>query len=406
MTNRGGALAGVRVVDLTQMLSGPYCTMLLADLGADVVKVEPLTGDGTRVQGPHLPEDELNAYGGYFQSVNRNKRSLALDLKSEQGKEVLRCLVRSADVLMENFRVGVMDRLGLSYESLREENPRLVYGAIRGFGDPRTGRSPYAEWPAFDVVAQAMGGLMGITGPGPGEPMKAGPGVGDLFPAALSTVGLLAALVRARETGEGQFVDVAMYDGVMSLCERAVYLHSYNGLVSQPQGNTHPLLCPFDIFPSADGHLTIAAPRDNHWKLLAAAIGRPELADDERYTTNRQRVAHGDEVRGLVREWTLRHTNSEITLMLAGKVPVGPVNSAADLAADPHVAAREMLIEVEHPGAGRTIALAGTPIKMTGGDGPKHVRAPLLSEHADEVLSEAGLADDDISQLRAAGVIG
>lgn len=406
MTARGGALTGVRVVDLTQMLSGPYATMLLADLGAEVIKVEPLTGDVTRLQGPHLTQqDGQTSYGGYFHSVNRNKRSLALDLKSEEGKQVLLRLVRSADVLVENFRVGVMERLGLSYEILREENPRLVYAAIRGFGDPRTGKSPYADWPAFDVVAQAMGGFMGITGPGPGQPMKAGPGVGDLFPAALSAVGLLAALVRARDTGEGQFVDVAMYDGVMSLCERAVYLHSYTGDVSEPQGNSHPLLCPFDVFATADGHVAIAAPRDHHWALLVGVMGQPELATDGRYATNRERVRNGAEIRRLVGEWTSAHTNAEVLASLAGKVPMGPVNTAADLAADPHVAARQMLIEVEHPGAGRTVELAGNAIKMTGPPGPEHRRAPLLSEHTDDVLDEVGLSRDEIARLRAAGVV-
>ena len=406
MTARGGALTGVRVIDLTQMLSGPYATMLLADLGAEVVKVEPLTGDGTRLQGPHLPEkDGPSSYGGYFHSVNRNKRSLALDLKSEEGRQVLLRLVRSADVLVENFRVGVMDRLGLSYEVLREENPKLVYAAIRGFGDPRTGESPYADWPAFDVVAQAMGGFMGITGPAPGQPMKAGPGVGDLFPAALSVVGLLAALVHARDTGEGQFVDVAMYDGVMSLCERAVYLHSYTGAVSEPQGNSHPLLCPFDVFPTADGHVAIAAPRDHHWTLLVGVMEHPDLAADARYATNRERVRNGAEVRRLVGEWTSAHTTAEVVALLAGKVPMGPVNNAADLAADPHVAARQMLIEVEHPGAGRTVKLAGTPIKMTAAPGPDHRRAPLLSEHADEVLDEVGLSREEIAHLRDAGVV-
>lgn len=406
MTARGGALTGVRVVDLTQMLSGPYATMLLADLGAEVIKVEPLTGDVTRLQGPHLTQQDGQAsYGGYFHSVNRNKRSLALDLKSEEGKQVLLRLVRSADVLVENFRVGVMERLGLSYEVLREENPRLVYAAIRGFGDPRTGKSPYSDWPAFDVVAQAMGGFMGITGPGPGQPMKAGPGVGDLFPAALSAVGLLAALVRARDTGEGQFVDVAMYDGVMSLCERAVYLHSYTGDVSEPQGNSHPLLCPFDVFATADGHVAIAAPRDHHWALLVGVMGQPELAADGRYATNRERVRNGAEVRRLVGEWTGAHTNAEVLASLAGKVPMGPVNTAADLAADPHVAARDMLIEVEHPGAGRTVQLAGSAIKMTGPAGPEHRRAPLLSEHTDDVLGEVGLSGDEIARLRAAGVV-
>lgn len=400
-----GPLVGVRVIDLTQMLSGPYCTMLLADLGADVVKVEPLTGDGTRLQGPHLPDDELHSYGGYFNSVNRNKRSIAIDLKNDAGRELLRRLVREADALVENFRVGVMDRLGLSYESLQEENPRLVYAAIRGFGDPRTGRSPYTDWPAFDVVAQAMGGLMGITGPGPGQPTKTGPGVGDLFPAALTAVGILAALHSAQVTGRGQFVDVAMYDSIVSLCERAMYQYSYEGVVAQPQGNTHPLLCPFDVFPTKDGHITIAAPRDNHWQLLCTAMGRPELGTDPRYANNLVRVTNGEEVRALISSWTTTLTNDDIVAALAGQVPVGPVNTARDIAEDPHIAIRRMLVEVEHAGSARTVTLAGNAIKMTGTPPPDTVRAPVLSEHADAVLAEAGLTSDEIADLRAAGAI-
>lgn len=401
----GGPLAGVRVIDLTQMLSGPYSTMVLADLGADVVKIEPLTGDATRFQGPHLPDDQLHAYGGYFNSVNRNKRSLAVDLKSEMGRDLLRTLVRDADVLVENFRAGVMDRLGLSYESLRAENPRLVYTAIRGFGDPRTGASPYTDWPAFDVVAQAMGGLMGITGPGPGQPTKTGPGIGDLFPALHAAVGTLAALRSAMVTGEGQFVDVAMYDSIVSLCERAVYQYSYGGVIAQPQGNTHPLLCPFDVFPSKDGHITIAAPRDNHWQLLCTAMGRPELGTDPRYATNMTRLQNAVEVRRLLSDWTTTLTNDEIVAALAGQVPVGPVNTARDIAEDPHIAARNMLVEVEHAGSSRTVTLAGNAIKLTGTPPPDMVRAPVLNEHADAVLAEAGLTADRIAELRAAGAI-
>src|SRR5437764_3932873 len=229
-------LHGLRVVDLTRMLAGPYCTMLLADLGADVVKVEPPGGDGTRSTGPFAEDDELRAYGGYFQSVNRNKRSIAVDLKQEAGREVVARLAAAADVLVENFRPGVMERLGLGYESLAEANPRLVYAAVRGFGDPRTGDSPYRDWPAFDVTAQAFGGFMGITGPMPGQPQKAGPGIGDIFPATLAAPGVLAAVHHRRETGRGQFVDVAMYDGVLALCERIVYQHSYAGAVPSQQG--------------------------------------------------------------------------------------------------------------------------------------------------------------------------
>ena len=205
-----GALSSIRVLDLTQMLAGPYGTMMLADHGAEVIKIEPPKGDMTRNGGPFTESDTQRTHGGYFQSVNRNKRSVMLDLKSEEGKAAFLELVKSADAVTENFRVGVMDKLGLGYEVLREVNPKIVYGCLNGFGDPRTGASPYAKWPAFDVVAQAMGGIMAITGPDPQTPTKIGPGVGDIVPGMFLAFGVLAAVHKARETGAGQFVDVSM----------------------------------------------------------------------------------------------------------------------------------------------------------------------------------------------------
>jgi crotonobetainyl-CoA:carnitine CoA-transferase CaiB-like acyl-CoA transferase len=379
--------------------------MLLADLGAEVLKVEPSEGDLTRHQGPFAADDELRAYGGYFQSVNRNKESIVLDLKQPKGREVLRRLVSEADVLVENFRVGVMERLGLAYESLREVNPRLVYACIRGFGDPRTGKSPYANWPTFDIVVQAMGGLMGITGPGPDQPTKTGPGVGDIFPAALAAFGILAAVRHAEKTGEGQMVDVAMYDGVLSLCERIVYQYSYTGKVPRPQGNTHPLLCPFDVFPTKDGWITIAAPGDAHWRQLCTVMGSPKLGTDERYATNASRVEHCVEVRELVSGWTGARSTQEVVEKLGGIVPCGPINTAKDIFEDEHVAARGMIVELEQPGSADLFPVAGTPIKMTGTPNGAPRRAPLLGEHTNLVLSRLGYSQEDIVSLRESKVV-
>src|SRR5579862_4598789 len=203
-----GALSGLKVIDLTRMLAGPYCTMMLADLGADVLKVEPIGGDPIRNFGPWSSDDRLKVLGGYFQSINRGKRSIVVDYRKPEGREVLKRMVAGADVIVENFRVGVMDRLGLSYESLHEINPRLIYGSVRGFGDPRTGASPYMNRPAYDVVVQAMGGLMSVTGPSADLPMKTGPGIGDIVPAMMLAIGILGAAWHAQRTGEGQFVDV------------------------------------------------------------------------------------------------------------------------------------------------------------------------------------------------------
>jgi crotonobetainyl-CoA:carnitine CoA-transferase CaiB-like acyl-CoA transferase len=400
-----GPLEGVRVLDLTQALAGPYCTMLLADLGADVVKIEPKRGDVTRYVGPFLEGDPLKAFGGYFQSVNRNKRSVGVDLKRTEGRDLVHRMVGSAAVLVENFRPGVMDRLGLAYEELRSRNPALVYASIRGFGDPRTGSSPYGDWPAFDVTAQAAGGFMGITGPAADEPQKSGPGVGDIFPATLCALGIVAALRHAERTGEGQFVDVAMYDGVLALCERIVYQYSYLGDVPGPQGNTHPLLCPFDVFPAADGHVTIAAPTDNHWQRLCEILDLPELATDDRYRTNNDRVANGDEVREIVTTWTSVRSRAEIVAALGGEVPVAPVNNVEDIFGDPHAKIREMLVEVEQPGSDRTVVIAGSPIKLTETPSRVHRRAPLLGEHTNDVLAEYGLAPEEIAGLRDAEVV-
>jgi crotonobetainyl-CoA:carnitine CoA-transferase CaiB-like acyl-CoA transferase len=399
-----GPLDGVRVLDLTHALAGPYCSMLLADLGADVVKVEPPRGDITRYAEPFLPGDELRAYGGYFQSVNRNKRGIVVDLKQREGRDVFLRLVPTAAVVVENFRAGVMDRLGLSYETLRETNPRLIYASVRGFGDPRGGASPYADWPAFDVSAQAFGGFMGITGPADGSPQQAGPGVGDIFPGTLCAVGITSALLHAERTGEGQYVDVAMYDGILALCERIVYQHSYTGEIPTPRGNIQPNLCPFGVFPASDGHVTIAAPTNNHWRKLCEIIGRPQFGLDERYKNNLVRVANRDDVQAFLSDWTSKRTKTEIVAALGGEVPVGPVNTVEDIVVDPHVKIREMLAEVEHPGSARTVTIAGSPIKLTETPAGVRHRAPLLGEHTNEVLAEI-MDEDAISSLREAEVV-
>ena len=396
MTDRVGPLKGVRVLDLTQALAGPYCTMLFADLGADVIKVESKRGEMTRFSGPFTDDDNARAFGGYYASLNRNKRSLMLDLKSPGGKQAIKRLAQKSDVIVENFAAGVMERLGLAYERLAERNPRLVYAAIRGFGDPRTGKSPYTDWPAYDVVAQAMGGLVGVTGTPDGKGLRCGPSVGDIMPGTLTAVGILAAVLHARETGEGQFLDVAMYDAVLSLCEHYVYLYSYGGENPRPLGNAHPFLCPFDIFDSKDGQIAIAAPTDKHWRLLCDIIGRPELGRDERYARNEGRQAHAAEIRAIVGQWTAQHTRDEIVETMSRLVPTGPVNTMADIFEDPHVAAREMLPEIEQVGA-RPVKLAGQPIKFTRTPSRIYHRAPVLGEDNEEILAEIGMTQADLA---------
>jgi len=394
-----GSLSDVRVIDLTQMLAGPICTQILADHGATVIKVESLQGDDIRRAGPFKPEDELHAFGGYFASVNRNKKSLSIDLKTEAGREILRRLISTSDVVIENFRAGVMERLGFSYESLRAENPALVYGAIRGFGDPRSGESPYASWPAYDVIAQAMGGVISITGPQGGPPYKVGPGVGDIVPALMMGIGLLSALHHARATGQGQFVDVAMTDSILALCERIVYQHSFTGQAPGPEGNRHPLLCPYGLFPVADGWVAIGCPTDAFWKILARAIGRPDMADNEAYASNAARLEHADTIIGAIEAFTKSRTKAEMAEILGGAIPFGPIFTASDIAEDRHFQIRNMIVELDHPGCMEPVRFAGIPIKMSLTPGSIRNRAPLLGEHTNETLAGLGYNQDAIQQL-------
>jgi succinyl-CoA:mesaconate CoA transferase len=386
-----GALSDLRVVDLTQVLAGPYCTMLLADLGADVVKVERPGGDLIRETPPFLDEDD--PYGGYFQSVNRGKRSVELDLTSERGREDLLSLVERADVVVENFRAGTMEGFDLGYETLREHNEELVYAAIRGYGDPRTGESPRQGQPSFDLMAQALGGVMEITGQEDGPPTKVGPGVGDLFTAALNGVGVLAAVHHRERTGEGQFVDVGMYDAMVSLAERAVYQYTYTGEAPSRRGNSHPTLFPYDAFEAADGWVVVAAFGDGHWRALCERMDRPDLAAE--YPTAAARRDAREQLHADIADWVGERSTEEVLSALEGAVPSAPVQDAADVADDDHVAAREMLHEVVQPGADEPVEVAGTPIKLSETPPEPGDRAPLLDEHREEVLGGAEARGDD-----------
>jgi len=396
MTERTGPLSDVRILDLTQALAGPFGTAVLADLGADVIKVEPPTGDLSRPMAPLVPDFAPPGssraagcdYGGYFASINRNKRSIVLDLRKDEDRERFLDLAVTVDAVVENSRVGVMDRLGIGYEVLRAVNPRLVYAAIRGFGDPRTGASPYAEWPAFDIVAQCMGGLVGITGPTDRTGYPNGASIGDIFPGVLMALGVVSAVHAARRTGQGQFLDVAMYDAILSLCETIVINYSCAERVLGPRGLGHPALCPFDVYETSDGAVAIAAPTDNHWEALCELIGRPDLVTDERTKDNRRRSENRPFVTEILTAWTRTRTKKEVVGRLGGKVPVGPVNTAADVFADPHVWIRKMLAEVELPGANGTLTLAATPIKLTATPAGIYRRPPLLGEHTAEILEE------------------
>lgn len=389
LPERSGPLVDVRVIDLTQALAGPYCTMILADMGADVIKVEPPRGEMSRYTGPYPEGDEERAFGGYFASVNRNKRSVAMDLKSPEDVEKLLRLLETADVVVENFKAGVMDRLGLSWELLHERFPTLVYAAIRGFGDPRSGESPYADWPAFDVVAQAMGGIVSCTGPDTDAPVTVGPSVGDLYPATMCAVGVLGALHHARTTGVGQFVDVGMTDSIMALCESLTWRWSYEGEIQQPRGTEHPSLQPFSIYPTADGRCAIAAPTPQQWEFMCEQLERPDLVEDERTRTTRRRSKNRAFVNELMVEWTSARTTAEVIAILGGHVPVGPVNDAPAMFASEHVRSRNMLVAVDHPGASRPMVHVNTPLRFSDTQGGIYRRPPKLGEHEHELFGES-----------------
>lgn len=393
-------ISDLTVLDLTQILAGPFASMLLADLGAEVIKVEPPQGEAARSNPPFLTSSD--AYGGYFQSVNRNKKSIALDLKSPSGKETFKRLVEDADVVLENFKVGTMDRLGLSYETLQEVNPGLVYASIRGFGDPRLGESPYAERPAFDFIAQAMGGIMSITGSDADDPTKVGPGVGDIFPGVLSIVGVLAALRHRDRTGEGQYVDVGMVDGVLALCERLVYQYSFEGEVPTPQGNSHPIFFPYDRFEAEDGYVVIAAPEDHQWAALCEHMERGDLA--ESYPDKQSRIDSASELRPIVQEWTQRFERDELIGILEEDVPCAPVFDAADVFADEHFDRRDMLTDVRHADTDTRVTITNTPIKFSETPAGVERSAPFLGEHTRTVLRDAGFDEEDVDTLVDDGV--
>jgi len=392
MTDRTGPLQDLRILDLTQALAGPYCTMLLADLGADVIKIEPPQGDMTRGMPPWIGPREDAPYGGYFASINRNKRSIVLNLRHERDRETFFRLAETADAVVENSKAGVMDRLGVGYESIRARNPRIIYGAIRGFGDPRTGRTPYTDWPAYDIIAQSMGGLVATTGPEGSSGYPAGASIGDMFPGTLAALGVVSAIHCARITGEGQFVDVAMYDAVIALCENAVYQYSFGGRVLAPKGTGHAALCPFDIFETSDGAVAITASTPNHWNILCALIGRVDLIDDPRTFENVARLQNTALVLDAISSWTKQHTRAEVIAELSGRVPVGPVNTVTDIFADPHVHARAMLADIELPG-GAHAQIAAPPLKFTETPVRVYRRPPLLDEHRGEILAEAGITE-------------
>ncbi len=392
-------LDGVVVLDLTKVLAGPFCAMQLADFGAEVIKIEnPETGgDDARFIGPHVKGESA-----YFHSINRNKKSITLNLKKEEGRALFRQLVVKADVVMENFRFGVMEKIGLGYEDLAKINPRLIYAASSGFG--HTG--PYRERPAYDPVIQAMGGIMSVTGQKDGIPTRVGISIGDLAAGLYLALGISLALLHREKTGLGQKIDVSMLDCQIALLENQIARYLMGGEVPKPVGNRHPSYAPFGSFRTKDGYIMIAAGNNKLWKELCMVLGFPELGEDPRFVTNVLRVENYDEMAAIMEVKLREKTGKEWTdIMIAAGIPCGPINTIPDLLEDPQIKAREMIVNIDHPVLG-SVGIAGIPIKMSGSPGEVRRYAPSLGEHNTEVLTRyLGLPGPEIRELKDKGII-
>jgi crotonobetainyl-CoA:carnitine CoA-transferase CaiB-like acyl-CoA transferase len=382
-------LEGLKVLELARILAGPWVGQLLADLGADVVKVErPGTGDDTRGWGPPFIEgaegDDLSA--AYFHSCNRGKRSIAVDFETPEGQDLVRRLASQADVVIENFKVGGLKKYGLDYESLKQVNPRLVYCSITGFGQ----NGPYAARAGYDFMIQGLGGIMDLTGDPEGEPQKIGVAYVDIFTGVYSVVGILAALRKRDATGEGAHLDMALLDVQTSVLANQAMNYLASGKSPRRMGNAHPNIVPYQVFPVADGHVIVAVGNDGQFARFVSVLGRPELAQDERFGTNAGRVGHRAELVPLLTELTLTFTREDLLAALEGQgVPAGPINTVADVFADPQVIARGMEIELPSQAAkGGAIPSVRSPIVMDGQPMAAGRPSPRLGEHTDEVLSD------------------
>ena len=404
-----GALSHLKVLDLSRVLAGPWCTQILGDLGADVVKVEkPGEGDDTRRWGPPFLKDadgHDTTQASYYTACNRNKRSVTIDMARPEGQALIRRMAAEADVLVENFKVGGLKKYGLDHESLRALNPRLIYCSVTGFGQS----GPYAERAGYDLMIQAMSGMMSITGrpdhESGGGPLRVGVAITDIFTGIYASTAILAALETRHRTGAGQHIDMALLDVGMAVLANQAAGFLNTGAVPARQGNSHPSLAPYQDFPTADGAMLLAIGNDGQFARFSHAAGRPEWAADARFATTGARVRHREVLIPAMSEVTRTRTTAEWIALLEDKaVPCGPINDIGQAFADPQVAARGLV--VRQPRAdGRTIAGVASPIRLA--DYPAALRhaPPLMGEHTDEVLGELGLGADEIAALRAGGVL-
>jgi crotonobetainyl-CoA:carnitine CoA-transferase CaiB-like acyl-CoA transferase len=389
-------LDGIVVLDATQVMAGPYCAMLLADMGARVIKVEPPAGDSTRSMAGARGNDSPA-----FNAVNRGKQGIVLDLNQQKGREVFTRLARLSDILVENYRPGVMAKFGLDYLTLRNENARLIYASISGHGQS----GPWAAKGGFDLIAQGLSGIMSVTGKTDGEPVKAGVPLTDLGAGLFALIGILAALHHRSKTGLGQHIDTSLVDAGLALSVWEVTDYFTSGQVPGPLGSAHRMTAPYQAFKCADGYITIGAANDRNFAKLARLLGHHEWMTDVRFAADHQRVAHRGELASMIEEVTTKEPSAFwlAELEKAG-VPCGPILDYEDALTTPQAIARDMTVDVDHPtlGALRTL---GTPIKMSATPLNPKRRGPMLGEHTDDVLAEAGYSRDEIEQLRYSGAV-
>ena len=386
------------VVDLSRILSGPVCTMLLADMGAHVIKVEPPPlGDDSRQWGPPF----ISGISTYFLSINRNKRSIGLNLKTDKARLILWKLIEGADVVVENFRPGVLDKLGFGYEAVAKRNSRLVYCSISGFG--QTG--PYRDRPGYDVIAQGESGMMDLTGYPDAPPAKLGASLADVVAGLYAMNGILLALLARHRTGRGQQVDISLLDGMVSTLTYQALIYLSTGRSPKRMGTRHPSIVPYECFQAKDGFVNIAVTNQKQWEHFCRVFGFPELAADPRFETMKARLAHYDELRPKIEHIVSKMTRAEtIALMDGVGIPAGPINTVGEILEDTHIHAREMVVQLTHPEYG-PLRMLGIPIKLSDTPGVVENAPPRFGEHNREVLAKLGYTDDDIREFAEAGVI-
>lgn len=394
-----GALDGIRVLDLTRALAGPYCTMFLGDMGAEIAKVEqPGVGDDSRGWGPPFIGQE----SAYFLAINRNKKSLAIDIKSNRGAELVRRLACKADVLIENFRPGTMDRLSLGEAELRTLNPRLIYASLSGFGSD----GPMKDWPGYDLIIQAWGGFMSITGRPDGEPTKVAVAIIDIVAGLMLGKAITAALFARERTGVGQRIDSSLLEAEVACLIPYGSDYLASGKVPGRNGNAHPNIVPYQSFNTADGYMVVGAASEGNWQRLCKAIQKSELADDSRFANNGQRVAHRQELIAILTDVFLqRDTASWIRLLSEAGIPCAPVQTIDQVFRDPQVLHRDMLLEIEHPAAGK-VRMAGMPVKFSGTPASLRLPPPMLGQHSEEILNTwLAMRREEIAELKRKRVI-